>query len=154
MAETSTDRIEKEVVLRAPRSRVWRALTDSKEFGEWFGVDMKDGFASGAWARGRITHPGYEHLTLEVLVERMEEGSLFSFRWHPYAVDPSKDYSGEPMTLVEFVLEDAPEGTWLRVTESGFDRIPIERRAEAFRMNSGGWAAQVENVAKYVAERT
>jgi len=152
MTATSTDRIEKEIVLRAPLSRVWKALTDAKEFGKWFQVEMKDAFAPGAPARGRITHPGYEHLTLEVQVERMEPERLFSFRWHPYAVDPKQDYSGEPTTLVVFELEAIPEGTRLKVTESGFDRIPLARRAEAFRMNSGGWAQQVENIAAYVGQ--
>lgn len=152
MIQTSTDRIAKEIVLRAPRSRVWRALTDAKEFGTWFRAEMKDAFSPGAPARGRITYPGYEHLTFEVVVERMEPERLFSFRWHPYAVDPEKDYSSEPMTLVEFELSDVPEGTLLKVTESGFDRIPLERRAEAFRMNSGGWEEQMRNVARYVGE--
>ena len=102
-------------------------------------------------ARGRITHPGYEHLTLEVQVERMESERLFSWGWHPYAIDPKQDYSKEPTTLVVFELEDVPEGTRLKVTESGFDRIPAARRAEAFRMNADGWAQQVENVARHVA---
>jgi uncharacterized protein YndB with AHSA1/START domain len=156
MADTSdrvTDRIEKEIVLRAPRSRVWRAITDSKEFGEWFRVDMKDEFKPGAPAKGRITHPGYEHLVFEVLVERMDPEKLFSFRWHPYAVDPKQDYSKEPTTLVVFELQDHPEGTRLRITESGFDQIPVARRAEAFRMNSGGWEAQTKNIATYVSEK-
>ena len=152
MNETSTDRIEKEIVVRAPRARVWRAITDAREFGQWFGVEMKDGFAPGARAQGRITHPGYEHLTLEVQVERMEPEHLFSWRWHPYAVDPKRDYSEEPTTLVVFELEEVAEGTRIRVTESGFDRIPLARRSEAFQMNSGGWAAQVQNVARYVDE--
>ncbi|HEY7819575.1 MAG TPA: SRPBCC family protein [Vicinamibacteria bacterium] len=156
MADTSdrvTDRIEKEIVLRAPRSRVWRAITNSKEFGEWFRVDMKDEFKPGAPAKGRITHPGYEHLVFEVLVERMDPEKLFSFRWHPYAVDPKQDYSKEPTTLVVFELQDHPEGTRLRITESGFDQIPVARRAEAFRMNSGGWEAQTKNIATYVSEK-
>ena len=152
MIETSTDRIEKEIVMRAPRSRVWRALTDAREFGRWFRADIKDEFAAGKPARGRITHPGYEHVAFEVEVERIEPERLFAFRWHPYAVDPKKDYSKEPTTLVVFELDEVPEGTRLRVTESGFDRIPAERRAEAFRMNSGGWEGQVKNIARYVAE--
>jgi uncharacterized protein YndB with AHSA1/START domain len=153
MADTVTDRIEKEVILRAPRSRVWRAITNAKEFGEWFRVEMKDEFKPGAPARGRITYPGYEHLTFEVLVERMDREKLFSFRWHPYAVDPKQDYSKEPTTLVVFELHDHPEGTRLRIIESGFDQIPIARRAEAFRMNSGGWEEQTRNIAKYVGEK-
>ena len=150
MKEAGTDRIEQEIVVRAPRARVWRALTDAWEFGQWFGVEMKDAFAPGARAQGRITHPGYEHVVFEVHVERMEAEHLFSWRWHPYAVDPKQDYSGEPMTLVVFELQDVPGGTRIRVTESGFDRIPLARRAEAFRMNSGGWAQQVQNVAQHV----
>ena len=106
MNEASTDRIEKEIVVRAPRARVWRAITDAREFGKWFRVEMKDAFAPGARAQGRITHPGYEHLTLEVQVERMEPEHLFSWRWHPYAVDPKRDYSQEPTTLVVFELEE------------------------------------------------
>ena len=152
MVETSTDRIEKTIVLRAPRSRVWRALTDPREFGQWFRVEMKDDFVPGRPARGRITYPGYEHLTFEVQVERMEPERLFSLRWHPYAVDPKQDYSKEPTTLVTFELEDAPEGTRLKVTESGFDQIPVARRSEAYRMNSEGWAEQVQNIARYVGD--
>jgi uncharacterized protein YndB with AHSA1/START domain len=150
MTETSTDRIEKQTDVRAERAKVWRAITDSREFGKWFQAEMTDPFVQGAPARGRITHPGYEHLTIEVHVERIEPERFFSFRWHPYAVDPQKDYSQEPTTLVEFALEEIPEGTRIRVTESGFDQIPLARRAEAFRMNSGGWAAQLVNVATFV----
>jgi uncharacterized protein YndB with AHSA1/START domain len=151
---TGTDRIEKEIVVKAPRPRVWRALTDAAEFGKWFGAEMKDTFAPGARAQGRITHPGYEHLTLDMTVERMEPERLFSWRWHPYAVDPKQDYSGEPTTLVECELTDVPGGTRLRVVESGFDRIPLARRAEAYRMNSGGWAEQMQNIAKYLDQRS
>ena len=150
MIATGTDRIEKEIVLRAPRSRVWRALTDATEFGKWFGAEMTGTFAPGARARGRITHKGYEHVTLDVQVERMEPERLFSWRWHPHAVDPKYDYSKEPMTLVVFELEEVPGGTRLKVTESGFDQIPAARRAEAFRLNSGGWASQLERVARHV----
>jgi uncharacterized protein YndB with AHSA1/START domain len=145
------DRIEKSLVLRAPRSRVWRALTDPVEFGAWFGVRLEGDFVPGAQVRGKITIPGYEHLTLDVVVERVDPERLFSYRWHPYAVDPKVDYSGEPMTLVEFRLEDVKEGTRLTVIESGFDRIPAARRAEAFRMNEQGWAAQVKNIERHVA---
>jgi uncharacterized protein YndB with AHSA1/START domain len=151
MIETSTDRIEKEIVMRAPRARVWRALTDAREFGRWFGAELSDDFVAGQRARGRITIPGYDHLTLELDVERMEPERVFSWRWHPYAVDPKQDYSQEPTTLVVLELDDVPDGTRLRVTESGFDRIPVARRAEAFRMNSGGWEAQVQNIARHVA---
>ncbi len=150
MTVETADRIEKEIVMRAPRSKVWRALTDSAEFGKWFGVKMKDPFAPGAIARGAILTPGYDHLTLEVQVDRIDAERLFSYRWHPYAVDPETDYSREPMTLVEFQLEEITEGTRLKVTESGFDQIPTARRDEAFRMNSGGWGHQVQNIAKYV----
>ena len=148
----STDRIEKEIVMKAPRTRVWRALTDAAEFGKWFGVSMQDPFVPGGRARGRITIPGYENLTLEVVVERMEAERLFAWRWHPYAVDPAADYSAEPMTLVECELTEVPGGTRLRIIESGFDAIPLARRAEAFRMNSQGWAGQLKNIARYLGE--
>ena len=148
---TSTDRIEKTVTLKAPRARVWRAIADARQFGEWFHVRLDGEFTVGATIRGRITHPGYEHLTMEVVVERMEPERVFSYRWHPYAVDPKVDYSPEPMTLVEFTLEDAPGGTRLTIVESGFDRIPLSRRAEAFRMNSGGWSEQAQNIERYVS---
>ena len=145
-----TDRIEKRAVLRAPRSRVWRALTDATEFGTWFGVKLQSDFAEGATIRGQITHPNYEHVTMEVVVERMEPEQYFSYRWHPFAVDPNTDYSDEPRTLVEFRLEESGDGTVLTIIESGFDRIPLARRAEAWRMNEGGWTAQVQNLDRHV----
>jgi uncharacterized protein YndB with AHSA1/START domain len=149
---TNTDRIEKRVVLRAPRSRVWRAITIAEEFGAWFGAKLDGVFAEGATIRGKITHPGYEHLTLEMLVERLEPQRYFAYRWHPYAVEPGVDYSLEPTTLVEFRLDDADGGTVLTIVESGFDRIPVARRAEAFRMNEGGWTAQMTNIERYVSQ--
>lgn len=148
---TATDRIEKRVVLRAPRSRVWRALTDQQEFGAWFGVNLEAPFAEGATVRGKITHPGYEHVTLEVVVERIEPERYFAYRWVPYAVDPDVDYSREPKTLVEFRLEETGEGTILTIVESGFDRVPTARRAEAFRMNDGGWTEQARNIERHVS---
>ena len=147
---SSTDRIQKQVQLKAPRSRVWRALTDAQEFGSWFRVKLETGFAVGQVARGHITYPGYEHLKFEATVERMEAERLFSLRWHPAAVDPKVDYSSEPTTLVEFKLEDAPGGTLLTVIESGFDALPPERRDEALRMNDGGWAIQMLNIQAHV----
>jgi uncharacterized protein YndB with AHSA1/START domain len=148
-----TDRIEKTIKLRASRARIWRALTTPQEFGAWFGAKM-DGtaFKPGARVTGKITVPGYDHLTLEMVIERMEAERLLSYRWHPYAVEPDVDYSAEPTTLVEFALEDAGDGTELSVTESGFDKIPAERRSIAFRMNEGGWAAQLGNIERYVAK--
>jgi len=148
---SSTDRIEKEILLRAPRARVWRALTEAKQFGAWFGVALEGGFAEGATVRGRITHPDFDKFTMEVVIDRIVPEELFSYRWHPYAVDPKVDYSVEPMTLVEFRLSEAPGGTLLRVVESGFDRIPAARRAEALRMNDGGWSAQLRNIERHVA---
>ena len=148
---TSTDRIEKRVVLRAPRNRVWRALTKAEEFGEWFRMKLEGEFAQGAPIRGRITHPGYEHVMLEMLIERIEPERYFSYRWHPYAVDPAVDYSAEPMTLVEFTLEETDGGTALTIVESGFDRIPLARRSEAFRMNDHGWTGQIKNIERYVS---
>jgi uncharacterized protein YndB with AHSA1/START domain len=148
---SDSDRIEKQVVLRSPRSRVWRALTDSKEFGTWFRARFEAAFAVGRRVSARCTYPGYEHVKFELLVERMEPERLFSFRWHPHAVDPSVDYSKEPTTLVEFRLEEEAGGTLLRVVESGFDRLPPERRFLAFRMNTDGWSQQLENVARHVS---
>jgi uncharacterized protein YndB with AHSA1/START domain len=146
----STDRIEKEIVLRAPRSRVWRALTDTREFGAWFGVALEGDFVPGKTIKGRLTIPKYTHVVLEVLVERVEPETLFSYRWHPYAVDPKVDFSSEPMTLVELKLDEAAGGTRLSVVESGFDRLPAHRRDEALRMNEPGWQSQLENVRKHV----
>ncbi|MBI1753111.1 MAG: SRPBCC family protein [Acidobacteria bacterium] len=147
----STDRIEKQILLRAPQSRVWRALTDAGEFGAWFRVKLEGAFAVGQRIRGPITYPGYEHIVMEVEVERIEAERLFSFRWHPCAIDPTVDYSGEPSTLVEFRLEPAEGGTLLRLVESGFDQLPPHRREEAFRMNDGGWTQQMQNIERHVA---
>jgi uncharacterized protein YndB with AHSA1/START domain len=146
------DRIEKQIQLRAPRSRVWRALTNAEEFGRWFGVKMEGAFAPGATVRGKITHPGFEHgPPMEIVIERIEPEELFSYRWHPYGIDPKVDYSKEPTTLVEFRLRDEAGGTLLTVVESGFAQIPAHRRAEAFRMNTGGWEAQMKNIERHVA---
>jgi len=147
------DRIEKRVELNAPLSRVWRALTDYREFGLWFRVKIDGPFVPGQVSRGWITYPGYEHLKWEVVVQKMEPEKLFSFTWHPYAVDPQVDYSKEPPTLVEFRLEETPGGTLLTVTESGFDKIPAGRRPEAFRMNDRGWTGQMKNIASHVAQK-
>jgi uncharacterized protein YndB with AHSA1/START domain len=150
MSASSTDRIEKRIELKAPVARVWRAISDHKEFGEWFRVHLESPFVPGEITRGRITHPGYEHLLMEVEVQKMEPEQLLSFHWHPYAIDPAVDYSHEPPTLVEFRLAPIEQGTLLTVTESGFDALPAERRDEAFRMNEGGWEAQLKNVEEYV----
>jgi len=152
MTTSTTDRIEKQILLRAPRSRVWRALTNVEEFGSWFRAKLEGTFAPGKLVSGRITHPGYEHLTMSVMVERMDAETLFSFRWHPYAVKNDKDYTSEPTTLVEFRLEEVPEGTRLTVVESGFDRLPKERRDEAFRENSKGWSEQMQNIERHVVD--
>jgi uncharacterized protein YndB with AHSA1/START domain len=148
---TGTDRIEKQIQLSSPRSRVWRALTDAKQFGAWFGVDLKGTFAAGATVRGKITSKGYEHVPFDVIVEAMEPERFFSFRWHPYAIDPDVDYSKEPRTLVAFTLEPVDGGTVLTVVESGFDGIPASRRAKAFEMDSSGWASQLVRIQKYLA---
>jgi uncharacterized protein YndB with AHSA1/START domain len=149
----ANDGIERQIELKAPVPRVWRALTNSSEFGTWFGVEMADPFIPGKVAGGQITHPGYEHLRLEVEVQKMEPESLFSFTWHPYAVDPKMDYSKEPSTLVESRLTKIGEGTLLEITESGFEKIPAERRFEAFRMNDNGWAQQLKNIEGHVADK-
>ena len=146
------DRIEKRIELKAPLSRVWRALTDHREFGLWFRVKLDGPFVPGLVSRGWITYPGYEHLKWEAVVQKMEPERFFSFTWHPYAVDPKMDYSKEPPTLVEFRLEKTAAGTLLTVTESGFDKIPAGRRPEAFRMNEGGWTQQIKSIESYVAQ--
>jgi uncharacterized protein YndB with AHSA1/START domain len=147
---SSTDRIERSIVLQAAFARVWRALTDAKEFGAWFRVELNRDFAPGAEISGRVTYPGYEHIRFQMWIERMEAERLFTLRWHPFAIDPKADYSKEPTTLVEFRLEPVAGGVRLTVTESGFDKLPVQRRDEAFRMNSGGWDVQVENIRQHV----
>jgi uncharacterized protein YndB with AHSA1/START domain len=144
------DRIEKRIELKAAISRVWRALTDYREFGEWFRVKLDAPFSVGRISRGQMTYPGYEHYKWEARVEKMEHERLFSFTWHPYAVDLKRDYSRETPTLVEFRLEKTEDGTLLVLTESGFDKIPPERRLEAFRMNEDGWTEQMKNIEKHV----
>ena len=146
---SSTDRIEKTTVLRAPRSKVWRALTDPAQFSQWFGVVLKDPFVSGARVRGPVTSRGYEHLTMDITIDRVEPERLFSWRWQPGG-DPDID-PAEPMTLVVFELEEVPEGTRLTVKESGFDRIPVARRGKAYRENDEGWTGQLKNLGKYLA---
>lgn len=149
---SSTDRIEKEIVLPAPRERVWRALTDVREFNRWFGVALTAPFAPGAVVSGQLASPGYQHLTMTVWVEEMVPERRFSFRWHPYAIEEGIDYSAEPTTLVSFTLEDVEGGTRLTIVESGFDAIPESRRDRAFRANSEGWAIQLENVRRHLEE--
>lgn len=147
----STDRIEKQITLDAPRSRVWRALTDVQQFNAWFGVSLVTPFAPGSEVSGRINIRGYEHVTMTIWIETMEPERFFSFRWHPYAIEPGVDYSAEPTTLVTFTLDDEPDGTRLTIVESGFDAIPESRRAKAFSMNSSGWNGQAENIRKFLA---
>lgn len=144
------DRIEKRVELKAPVSRVWKAITDHEEFGQWFRVKLEGPFVAGQVSRGRVTHRGYEHVIWQAVVQRIEPERLFSFTWHPYAVDHSVDYSKEEPTLVEFRLEPRGNGTLLTLTESGFDRVPAARRDEAFLRNEGGWAQQMENIRTHV----
>lgn len=143
-------RIEKHVELKASPSRVWKALTDYREFGQWFGVNLEGPFAVGKTVAGKIDYPGFEHLQWAVDVTVMDEERLFAFTWHPYAIDPAVDYSKETPTLVEFTLTPLGTGTRLVVAESGFDKIPAGRRLEAFRMDEEGWTEQMLNIAKYV----
>jgi uncharacterized protein YndB with AHSA1/START domain len=150
--QASSDRIQKNIILRASRSRVWRALTDPAQFGQWFGARLSGRFTPGERMRGPITIPKYQHLAFEVVVERVEPERLFSWRWQPGG-DPDVD-PAEPTTLVVFELEDVPEGTRLTVTESGFDQIPVERRSKAYRENDQGWAGQIENLTRYLARQS
>jgi uncharacterized protein YndB with AHSA1/START domain len=148
----STDRIEREILIKAPRSKVWRALSNAEEFGKWFGVVLKgQTFAAGKRVQGQIAIPGYEHVVFDVVIERMESERWLSWRWHPAAIDPSVDYSKEPTTSVVFELKEVEGGTLLTVVESGFDGIPASRRLDAFRMDSEGWDDQIHNIEKHVA---
>jgi uncharacterized protein YndB with AHSA1/START domain len=147
---SSTDRIEQSVVIAAPRARVWRALTDSAELGRWFGVEIDGPFVAGQRSRGRLTVPGYEHVIWDVEIDRIEPEHLFSWRWHPYAIDPLVDYSSEVPTTVVFELDEVPGGTRLTVVESGFDAVPAARREGALRMNQHGWAEQTKAIERHV----
>jgi uncharacterized protein YndB with AHSA1/START domain len=159
----STDRIEKKILLRAPLKRVWRAIADSREFGTWFGLKFDGPFVEGASLRGvivtsavnaevaRLQKP-HEGIVFEILIEKIEPERLFSFRWHPHAIKRDVDYSKEPTTLVVFELEEVPEGVMLTVTESGFDRIPLARRAEAFLANDAGWSIMIQVIEEYLAQ--
>ena len=145
-----SDRIEKQIELKAPVSRVWRAISDYREFGDWFRVKLEAPFEVGKEASGQILHPGYEHVTWRGVVQKIEPETLFSFTWHPYGVDKNVDYSKELPTLVEFRLEPTATGTLLKLTESGFDKVPAERRAKAFEMNDKGWTSQMKNIEAHV----
>ncbi|MGB8356613.1 MAG: SRPBCC family protein [Chthoniobacteraceae bacterium] len=146
------DRIERRVELKAPVSRVWRALTDAEEFGEWFRVKLDGPFVAGQASSGHMLYPGYEHIRWNAVVQTVEPERLFSFTWHPYGIDPKVDYSKETPTLVEFRLEKSEGGTLLVLTESGFDKVPEERRAKAFEMNEGGWTEQMKNIESFLAK--
>jgi uncharacterized protein YndB with AHSA1/START domain len=148
------DRIEKQIEIAAPVSKVWQALTDSKQFGEWFLVKMEGPFLAGQPVSGQITHPGHDHVRMDIVVQAIEPEALFSYTWHPYSIEPNVDYSHEPSTLVEFRLQPTASGTLLTVTESGFDKIPAARRDKAFRMNDSGWAQQINNIQTYVARKS
>ena len=152
MTQDPTDSIEKQIVLKAPIERVWRAISDAREFGAWFGVRFEAGFEPGKPVRGQITNRGYEHVTFNAQIERMEAPHHFSMRWHPYAVEPEHDYSQEPTTLISFDLTSVQGGTELRIVESGFSAIPIARRAEAYRRNGEGWSIQCQNIEAYLAQ--
>ena len=158
---STTDRIEKKIVLRAPRERVWNAISDAKQFGTWFGVEFDGPFVAGKPMKGRMTptkvdrdvakmQEPYAGKAFDCTIDRIEPMTLLSFRWHPFAIEPEVDYSKEPTTLVVFQLEEVAGGTQLTITETGFDNIPLERRAKAFAANDGGWTKQSELIAKYL----
>ena len=146
----NTDRIEKHIVLWAPRARVWRAIANADEFGTWFGATLTGVFAPGAQLTGHFTAPGSEHLTLNLMVEQVEPEHLLSYRWHPFASEAGEDYANEPTTLVEIHLAETAAGTAVMIIESGFDQLPLARRATAFQMHEGGWAEQLTNITRYV----
>lgn len=148
------DHVEKRIELNASVSRVWKALTDHDQFGEWFHVKLDGPFKSGEVSRGHVTYPGYEHLKWEAAIKAIDPERYFAFTWHPYAVDPKVDYSEEPPTLVEFLLDPTANGALLTVTESGFDKIPLARALEAFRMNETGWEIQMKNIESYLSRNT
>lgn len=154
MTDVISDRIEKQIELNASVERVWQALTNHKEFGQWFRVELERPFEVGAKTFGQITYPGYEHVRMEVEVVAMDPMNRFAFQWHPYAIEPGVDYTNEPPTTVEFTLKSTTSGTLLKVIESGFDQVPEVRRSEAFRMNDGGWTEQMKNVESYVTADT
>ena len=150
MPAVSTDRIEKQIHLRAPRTRVWKALTDLGQFQEWFGATLTGRFAPGENVKGHVNEKGYEHVQMDIDVVKLDPERYFAYRWRPYAVEAGRDYSKEPKTLVEFTLDEVDGGTRLTVVESGFDRIAADRRDEAFKMHTGGWEGQLKNIDKYV----
>jgi uncharacterized protein YndB with AHSA1/START domain len=160
----STDRIEKKIILHAPLRRVWGALADSTEFGAWFGMKFNGPFMPGALMRGVIVptrvnadvakaQKKYEGLAVEITIEKMEPERLFSFRWHPYAIEKGVDYSAEPTTVIEFVLEEIKDGVMLTVTESGFDQIPLTRRVKAFTANEEGWGMVLKLIEEYFVRK-
>jgi uncharacterized protein YndB with AHSA1/START domain len=153
MNKIEKNKIENRIELKAPMSKVWQALSNYKQFGTWFRVIIDGPFEPGKTATGHMTYPGYEHLRWEVEIKEMVHEKLFSFTWHPYAIDPQIDYSKEEPTLVEFRLQKIEEGTLLILTESGFDKIPQHRLSEALRMNEKGWTEQMKNIASYVQQR-
>jgi uncharacterized protein YndB with AHSA1/START domain len=146
-----SDRIEKQVVLQAPRTRVWRALTQTAEFNEWFGVQLQGSFAAGATLRGRVMHPGYEHMTMEITIDRFEPEHTLAWRWHPGADEGGAKADSET-TQVVFKLEAIGEGTLLKVVETGFERVPVARRSRVYRENEGGWEGQMKAIKRYVDE--
>lgn len=147
---SSPDRIEKQILLRAPKSRVWQALTDARQFGEWFRVRLEGQFAPGRRITGKMTYPGYEGWPFDAMVERMDAESYFSMRWAPQVQDREVDYDKDPTTLVEFRLDEVPEGTRLTTVESGFENIPAALRDKVFRGNDEGWSIQTQNIKAYV----
>ncbi len=160
---TETDRIEKTILLRAPLARVWRAISESAQFGEWFGMRFDGPFAAGKVMKGKMTpttvdpevaklQSKFDGFPFEITIDRIEPERLFSFRWHPFAIEPGVDYSDEPTTRIEFTLSETKDGVLLNVTETGFDRIPLARRAKAFAANEGGWKMVVTLVEKYMAQ--
>lgn len=163
MAVMTADQIQKKVLLHASRARVWRALTNAEEFGKWFGVKFEGPFTAGKPVRGVIApttvdaevakaQQPYAGMPFEINIDRIDPEQLFSFRWHPFAIEQDVDYSSEPTTLIAFTLEEVADGVVLTVTESGFNQIPLARRAKAFEMNEQGWGMQMKLIEKYLAQ--
>jgi uncharacterized protein YndB with AHSA1/START domain len=155
MAKSTPNHIERSILIEAPRGRVWDALTDAKKFGEWFHVNLRGAFEPGETVTGSVTEKALHGLPVKMEIGLMDHEKLFSWRWHPAAINPNVDYSREPMTNVEFTLEDAPHGhTHLTVVEKGFDEIPPERRDAAYRMNYEGWGIQMSRIEDYVTSQS
>lgn len=147
---STQDKLVKVVDIKAPVSRVWQALTDHRQFGEWFRVDLNEPFAPGSRSTGLTLYPGYEGHEWLAVIETMEPETLFAFHWNHEDIEPGVPLAQQPTTRVEFRLEDTGSGTRLTITETGFAALPEHKRVEAIRLNTQGWDIQAKNISDYV----